>query len=267
MPNRKFANRLAGIVLTTLCSLSNAAGKPDDAFALEGVDWQLRQFRVGDLMRNADDGKGRSVFRFDNGRLSGSAGCNRLMGVYHTGGQKLSFEPHTAATMMACPTPMMEQERAVIDAIGQSSTYRIDGTSLRIADAGGETLLLLTKRASLPLTGTSWRLTWYNNGQQAIVSVLKDTVIMLQLRDDGQLAGKACNSYRGGFENEGDMLRVVGPIAATRMACPSPAGTSEQESAYFAALERVAVFRINGDEMTLIDADGSTLAKFKGESL
>jgi heat shock protein HslJ len=116
----------------------------------------------------------------------------------------------------------------------------------------------------LPLTGTSWRLTHYNNGKQAIVSVLNDTRIMLQLRDDGQLAGKACNSYRSGFERDGDRLQLVGPIAATRMACTGPEGATEQEAAYFAALERVAGFRISGDVLTLTDADGTTLAKFKG---
>jgi heat shock protein HslJ len=119
----------------------------------------------------------------------------------------------------------------------------------------------------MPLTNTSWRLTWYNNGRQAIVSVLQGTQIMLQLRDDGQFAGKACNSYRGGFEHQDSTLKVVGPIAATRMACPDPEGSNEQETAYFAALQRVSGFRISGNELTLTDDEGTTMAKFEAETI
>jgi heat shock protein HslJ len=266
MTKHNITRMILGALLAASGAQSMAADNSlGEAPALEGVDWQLVQFRAGDTMQDAAASEQSAVLRFDGGRLSGSAGCNRLMGAYHGEGSKLSFEPHIAATMMACPPPLMEQEQAVIDAFGQAASYRINGDTLRIKDADDQTLLTLTRQTGLPLTGTSWRLTWYNNGKQAIVSALKDTEVMLQLRDDGQLAGKACNSYRGGFEQEGDSWRVVGPIAATRMACPEPEGASEQESAYFAALERVARFRINGDELTLTDADGTTQAKFKAD--
>ena len=266
MTEHNITSMVAGALLAASAALSIAADdRLGGAPAFEGVDWQLVQFRAGDTMQDAAASEQGAVLRFDGGRLSGSAGCNRLMGAYQGDGSKLSFEPHIAATMMACPPPLMEQEQAVIDAFGQAASYRINGDTLRIKDADDETLLKLTKQTNLPLTGTRWRLTWYNNGKQAIVSALKDTQVILQLRDDGQLAGKACNSYRGGFEQEGDSWRVVGPIAATRMACPEPAGASEQENAYFAALERVARFRISGDELTLTDADGTTQAKFKAE--
>ena len=274
MTRHNIIRTIAGALLGTSAALSTilsttpslaADDRLGGAPAFEGVDWQLVQFRTGDAMQKAAASEHAAVLRFEGGRLSGSAGCNRLMGAYHGDGNTLSFEPHIAATMMACPPPLMAQEQAVIDAFGQAASYRIAGDTLRISDADGKTLLELTKQAQLPLTGTRWRLTWYNNGKQAIVSVLKDTNVLLQLRDDGQLAGKACNSYRGGFEQEGDSWRVVGPIAATRMACPGPDGASEQESAYFAALERVAHFRISGDELTLTDAQGTTQAKFKAE--
>jgi heat shock protein HslJ len=36
-----------------------------------------------------------------------------------------------------------------------------------------------------------------------------------------------------------------------------------QEAAYFAALERLASYQIDGDQLTLQDADGATLARFE----
>jgi heat shock protein HslJ len=251
----------ASVILAIALVLDRAAAEAYSA-GLDGVDWQLRQFRVGESMREPAVERA-AVLRFDDGRLSGNVGCNQLIGAYHADGDKLMFEPRVASTMMACPPLLMEQERAVIEAIGKAASYHIAGGLLSIADADGQTLMTFSERKSLPLTGTSWRLTHYNNGKQAIVSVLNDTRIMLQLRDDGQLAGKACNAYRSGFQRDGDRLQVVGPIAATRMACPGPAGATEQEAAYFAALERVAGFRISGDVLTLIDDQGTTMAKFR----
>lgn len=254
-----------GVSVFAAMTLASAAIGEAAAPALEGVDWQLQQYRVADALQDAVDGKDPAVLRFDDGRVSGSAGCNRLLGAYRLGDGQLRFEPRTAATMMACPSPLMDQEQAVFEAMGQAATYRIDAGSLHIASADGQPLLRFTERKGLPLIGTSWRLTWYNNGRQAIVSVLEDSAFMLELGDDGQLEGKACNRYRAGFEHDDRLFRLVGPIAATRAACSQPQGIVEQEGAYFAVLERVAGFRISDDELTLTDTDGVTMARFKAD--
>ena len=258
---------LTAVSLSISISISSAAEDGSSGtLGLEGIDWQLVQFRSGEIMQDVLESNQVAVLRFDDGRLSGSAGCNRLVGTYHGDGNQLSFEPNIAATMMACPPPLMAQEQAVVDALGQAASFRIEGHTLHIDRADGQGLLTLAEQSHLPLTGTHWRLTWYNNGKQAIVSALKDTAVMLQLQDDGQFAGKACNSYRGGFEQAGRKLHIIGPIAATRMVCRGPDGASGQESAYFAALERVFGFRISGDELTLTDAEGTIQAKFSAEA-
>jgi heat shock protein HslJ len=260
----------AAALLAGLLALSTAVSAAEDSGGtpgLEGIDWRLLQYRAGEVMHDAVGGEQTTaVLRFDEGRMSGSGGCNRLMGAYRLDGNKLSFEPRVASTMMACPAPQMEQESALVDAIGRAASFAIEGKELRVSDANGIAVLTFVKREDRALTGTSWRLTRYNNGKQAIVTVLPDTEIMLLLRDDGQLAGKACNSYRGGFQRSGATLRLVGPIAATRMACPGAEAASAQEAAYFAALERVAGYRISGNELTLTDEHDTTLASFRADS-
>ena len=117
MTGHNITRMIAGALLMASGALSIAADdRLGGAPAFEGVDWELVQFRTGDTMQDTVASEHNAVLRFDAGRLSGSAGCNRLMGVYHGDGNKLSFEPHIAATMMACPPPLMEQEQAVIDA-------------------------------------------------------------------------------------------------------------------------------------------------------
>ncbi|MGB5734377.1 MAG: META domain-containing protein [Thiohalocapsa sp.] len=267
MNDRNRISPIIGALMAVSLGVGSAAENgPGGMAGLEGIDWQLVQFRSGDVMQDVLESNQVAVLRFADGRLSGSAGCNRLMGAYQGDGNLLSFEPNIAATMMACPPPLMAQEQAVVDALGQAASFRIEGHTLHIDRADGQGLLTLAEQSHLPLTGTHWRLTWYNNGKQAIVSALKDTAVMLQLQDDGQFAGQACNSYRGGFEQAGRKLHIIGPIAATRMVCRGPDGASEQESAYFAALERVFGFRISGDELTLTDAEGTIQAKFSAEA-
>jgi heat shock protein HslJ len=267
MNDRNRMGSIIGALMAVSLGICSAAEDGSGAMlGLEGVDWQLVQFRSGDVMQDALESDQAAVLRFDDGRLSGSAGCNRLVGAYRGGGNRLSFEPNIAATMMACPPLLMAQEQAVVDALGQAASFHIEGNTLQIDRADGQGLLTLTEQSHLPLTGTHWRLTWYNNGKQAVVSVLEDTAVMLQLQDDGQFSGKACNSYRGGFEQAGRKLHIIGPIAATRMVCRGPDGASEQESGYLAALERVSGFRISGDELTLTDAEGTTQAKFSAEA-
>jgi heat shock protein HslJ len=265
MPNRSAGHALAGLAGAALLlgvSTVTSAGPASPAL-LEGSGWRLEQVQSDGGLIDAIGGHPAPVLRFSSGRLTGSTGCNRLVGSYTADGDRLQVKPDMATTMMACPEPLMTQERAVADALGRAAEFSVDGNRLTIRDAGGQPLLVLSARADQPLTGTSWRLMAYNNGRQAVVSALPDSTFMLQLRDDGQFAGKACNNYRGGYERDGDELRLVGPIAATRMACAQPEGVMEQEAAYFAALERVARFHIEGGELILSDADGATLARFR----
>jgi heat shock protein HslJ len=252
------ARRAAGILLPAafLAAAVSAA-------ELEQTDWRLVQYRTEAGLADAADAGRPAVLRFDDGRLSGSAGCNRLLGSYTRDGASLKLAPNMASTMMACPPPLMAQEQAVTRALAATAAYQLADAGLMLLDAAGRPVLTFRELAPEPLAGTRWRLTHYNNGKGGVTTVLEGTEIALMLGADGQLSGKACNNYRGGYVVDGDVFQLEGPIAATKMACPGPEGTGAQESAYFDALERVAAYRISGDELTLTDADGATLARFR----
>jgi putative lipoprotein len=63
------------------------------------------------------------------GRVSGSGGCNRIMGSYVLDGMSLHFE-QMASTMMACPGDPITNEQAFLKALGATTNYRIHGSSL-----------------------------------------------------------------------------------------------------------------------------------------
>ncbi|MDH3754483.1 MAG: META domain-containing protein [Acidimicrobiia bacterium] len=85
--------------------------------------------------------------------------------------------------------------------------------------------------------------------------------VTLRFDREGRVDGSSgCNQYGGTYEIEASaIIFVVGPT--TRMACEEAQG--RQELRFFEALEDAAAFEIEGDELTLRDADGIEVASFE----
>lgn len=96
----------------------------------------------------------------------------------------------------------------------------------------------LERISAADLNGTSWTLLELSEEQPA----LADTEVTISFAD-GQFSGSGgCNNYTGSFSLDEDnpFVMTIGPVAATRMACPEP--ILNQETAYFAALEKVSLW-------------------------
>lgn len=91
------------------------------------------------------DGSDLSIAFGADGRVSGSAGCNRMIGGYALSGEGLSFT-QMGTTMMACPEALMVQERRVLDALADVSRFDIDATGALLLIGGAEDGALLTAR-------------------------------------------------------------------------------------------------------------------------
>ena len=103
----------------------------------------------------------------------------------------------------------------------------------------------------------------YNNGQEAVVSVILGTEITAYFGEDGQLTGSAgCNNYTATYEIDGDQIKI-GPAATTRMACGEPEGVMEQEAAYLAALEMASSYQFEDQKrLILLDAEGRRVVDY-----
>jgi heat shock protein HslJ len=76
-------------------------------------------------------------------RVSGSSGCNRLMGSFEHQGAALKFGP-LAGTRMACLEPALaSQEQQIFTQLQRVRSYRIHGDDLALLDATGQVLLKL----------------------------------------------------------------------------------------------------------------------------
>jgi heat shock protein HslJ len=197
----------------------------------------------------------------EDGRVSGSSGCNNYSTSYTVDGNQLTFSEPMASTMMACPEPIMEQERDYTQALADTATFEITNDGLILKDSNGDEVARFDA-VDQALEGTSWQVMSYNNGKGGVTSLIIGTEISANFGKDGQLTGNSgCNSYFAEYETDGDKINI-GTAASTEMACTEPEGVMEQEQQYLAALATAATYKIEGLKMEMRTPEGSLVATF-----
>lgn len=132
-----------GQVLATLAAQS--------APSLAGTSWEVTAVHNGrGAVVGLVDGT-RVVLSFDDqGRVSGSTGCNRFSTRYVRTPGGLQMEP-PSTTRMACPMPgVMDQEQAVLQALAAVRSARFEGRTVELRDAGGALQIAAQMRAATP---------------------------------------------------------------------------------------------------------------------
>lgn len=85
------------------------------------------------------------------------------------------------------------------------------------------------------------------------------TAMRVQFEQDGTLSGHGgCNRFTGGFQIVDEVLKI-GPLGATRMACPEPAMSFE--IAFLDALESVTMAEAHNGRIILKNASGDALVR------
>jgi heat shock protein HslJ len=249
--------------LVEVVSKTAAAEAPaTEAGGLQGVRWVLVSYlnAAGETVAALADREVTAEFRPD-GQMGGSAGCNQYFASYTVDGDALTIG-QAGSTMMACmPEEVMQQEAQFLSLLTTAATYRIDGEQLHIIDAAGQTVLIFEASEPVALTGGTWLATNYNNGNQAVVSLVADTTITAIFTEDGKLNGSAgCNNYMTTYTVDGENITIA-PAASTRKMCPEE-GVMEQEAMFLNALPTAATWRIDGQKLELRTADGALVASF-----
>jgi len=251
----------AGDAAALMGSSGMPAPQPEGEAApqgLEGSSWILASLNGVEPLPDTT-----ITASFDvDGTVNGTDGCNRYGAVYEVDGDNISITLGPT-TLMACPEPIMNQAAEYAAALGAAATYQIQGEALELLDAEGGVVATFTAQPS-GLAGTSWDVISYNNGKQAVVSVIIDTEITAIFGEDGMLTGNAgCNDYSAPYEADDEANITIGPAIATLMECSEPEGIMEQELQYLAALGTAATYRVEGDTMEMRTAEGSLVGTFK----
>ena len=130
--------KISAAVASTLV-LSACASVPNSEHALAGT-WVV------------EDVAGRGIIDYsrieltfgEDGRLSGSTGCNRLTAIYR------AYEPSVvidavATTRKVCIEALMNQERAFVDVIGSIDSYDFDRTGALLFESDDKMRLIARK--------------------------------------------------------------------------------------------------------------------------
>jgi heat shock protein HslJ len=131
--------RLAALVLVALASLAIGSGcGGETAAGLEGTSWRL----TGWSANSQDPADFIITAAFADGRIGGKSAVNDYSGPYTEGPGDAFSVGDVASTMMAGPEPEMRAEQMYLDLLGAVTTYKLDGDTLTLFDAGGNESLV-----------------------------------------------------------------------------------------------------------------------------
>lgn len=108
---------------------------------LAGEEWVIEDIAGGGVIDNSHV----TLQFLSDGRLAGSAGCNRLIGSYEVKGNQLKVQP-AGSTMMACPPALMTQERKLLDLLPALRQFQLDATGTLILQIEGGAKVVARRR-------------------------------------------------------------------------------------------------------------------------
>ncbi len=138
------AGREAQITVDQVAARGDRGGEPPGgapAAALEGPRWKLKELNGKAAIEGQHwPGAGIKFVSAEGGNrtIAANTGVNSLGGTYTLTGDRLSIATGVM-TEMAGPPPLMDQERAFIEAMKRVKSYRISGKTLELLD--GEAVL------------------------------------------------------------------------------------------------------------------------------
>jgi len=131
---RQLATRTFGIQSGKLVETDTEVTGTASSAMLDGTAWVLRKLddQAGEALL------GQAALAFASGKVSGSTGCNRFHGPVNEGesATKLVIGP-LMTTRMACPEPLMAQERAFLAQLGKAEVFQFLFGDLVLSGANG----------------------------------------------------------------------------------------------------------------------------------
>jgi heat shock protein HslJ len=255
---------IAALALAACTSGGGASASADAAGAgtpLEGTAWQLTDYAgpAGGTLSVPEEVAASATFT--DGKMAGNAGCNQYTAAYALDGDAMTISGVTT-TEMACPPIPSALEKAYLAALDKVATYTTRGGTLELTTAEGTVGLRFAAAETPALAKTRWLATMITTGTGAVASVVAGSTVTAVFAEDGTLAGSGgCNTYNGPYEVDGASIEI-GPLASTMMMCADPA-VGQQETSYFAALDKAATYAFNGDRLQLRAVDGPLLVEYR----
>lgn len=117
--------------------------------------------------------------------------------------------------------------------------------------------------ADSPLRDVYWKVVRLADRPVVTREGQREAHLILASHDQRVSGSTGCNRLSGTFQIEADTLRF-GPISTTKMACPNGA---DEERQFLKAMANVSGYRIRGNHLELLDAEGTTIVQLEAVAL
>jgi heat shock protein HslJ len=184
----------------------------------------------------------------EDGRLVANAGCNTITGRVTVSAGRLDTD-ELSITELGCDPPRHEQDQRLSAFLAGRPSWRLDGDTLVLSDAG--TTMTLTRVASPPLAGTTWRIDTLIRGAVAGSAPAGIGATLVFGAEEVTVSG-LCNLRAVHYQAAGDTITFeLGPL--TRMACAPE--VMRVEDAAVAVLDGQTSYRIDSRTLTITKGD------------
>jgi heat shock protein HslJ len=246
------ASLLAQSAVPAASSPTGSPSTPDHP-PFEGTHWHLREFQAEDGgTAGASDG---AWLTFSDRQVTGSTGCNDLVGSYLYDGSIISIGVSEPTEASCLDGDLVGQEMSILAHLPQITSIAFEparteyGTNLGLVDGFGERPLVFTS-----LEHRQWAPMY--DGE----APMPEGYTSIELRD-GTLVGQGpCNAFTGPYTLDGTSI-VIGPLESTRESCPD----LELENELLSELQQARSYAMQAGDLVLIDEQGSTIRTYSDD--
>jgi heat shock protein HslJ len=231
---------------TMPASSSGPAGHPP----FEGTRWHLREYQAEDGgTAGASDG---AWLMFADRQVTGSTGCNDLVGSYLYDGSIISIGVSEPTEASCLDGDLVAQEMSVLAHLPQITSIAFEGArnaygvNLALVDGFGERPLVLTS-----IEHRRW--TPMYDGEEP----MPEGYTSIELRDGAVLGQGPCNAFAGPDTLDGTGI-AIGPLESTREACPD----LELENKLLSELQQARTYEMRTGDLVLLDEQGEAIRAY-----
>ena len=220
-----------------------------DTRRIEG-DWTVVSLRSGANLAPVLASERAPTARFASTTLAGSGGVNEYGAEYRATAADAIAIVVGLVTKKAGPPALMAQENTYLSALADARHYRVSADSLELLDGTGNAIVSFVHTVPAPLENTLWTCENYNDGQEAVVSLVGSSTITIRFGSDGRLSGSGgVNQYATSYRFSGSTMKIDPIMTTTKMS--GPKALMSQEKAYLHSLQQTERFHLEGDQLVL----------------
>jgi heat shock protein HslJ len=228
-------------------------------FQVENIYWSLVEFD-GKSVPESVIGKVHILLSKEDTKLSGSNGCNRLMGSYNiSNGTQISFS-RIASTRMACQSKGWD-ETEFNQMLETANNFTVSDNKLMLNVGRRAPLAVFIKVEKNEIVYKYWKLKELD-GKKVEMDDNQEREQYFILREDGTITGFAgCNQFSGSFNLDVSKSRIkFENMLSTLRACPD---VNVDESEFLKVFNLTDNYTMVEDKLTLNIERRAPLAVFE----